>query len=81
MDRELQHICKDLLLLEERGGVKGFFEEPWNSRKLGGLVEDIRNAMIEYQVCIHNPTISSASDTLTRPRYSKTSTTRAVSSL
>jgi len=34
--------------------VKGFFNNVENADKLGGLVEDVRDAMMGYQVCICN---------------------------
>ena len=34
----------------EQGKVDGFFNNAENADKLGGLVEDIRDAMMEYQV-------------------------------
>ena len=36
--------------MEKQGKVKGFFDNVKNSDKLGSLVDDIRDAMIEYQV-------------------------------
>ena len=50
--RQLHHVRRDLLPLENQGKVEGFFKNTENSGKLGGLVEDIRDAMMEYQVCI-----------------------------
>ena len=31
--------------------TKGFFNNVENAEKLGGLVEDVRDAMMDYQVC------------------------------
>ena len=36
--------------MEKQGKVKGFFNNINNADKLGSLVDDIRDAMIEYQV-------------------------------
>jgi len=36
----------------EQGKVQGFFDNIKNADKLGGLVEDIRDAMMHYQVCM-----------------------------
>ena len=36
----------------EQGKVEGFFNNTKDADKLGGLVEDIRDAMMEYQVFI-----------------------------
>ena len=64
--------------MAEQGKIKGFFKNVDNAGKLGGLVEDIRDAMMEYQVCIHELFISDTSDVRTRLRYSKISTTRSL---
>jgi len=48
----LQDVRQDLALLGEQGKVKGFFNNVKNADKLSGLVEDIRGAMIDYQVCV-----------------------------
>ena len=66
--------------MEEQGDVEGFFNNVKNADKLGGLIEDIRDAMMEYQVCIYIPSIPGISEVRTRLRYSKTSMTRAVDS-
>ena len=52
MGRKLYHVRRDLLPLEKQGKIEGFFKNTKNSGKLGSLVEDIRDAMMEYQVCI-----------------------------
>jgi len=51
----LEDIRRDLIPLEEQGKVEGFFNNVENVNRLGGLVEDIRDAMMEYQVCVRNP--------------------------
>jgi len=78
--RKLEDVCRDLALLEEQGRVEGFFNNVVNADKLGGVVEDIRDAMMEYQVCIHSLSISATSDFHIRLRYSKISTTKVVGS-
>lgn len=79
--RKLEDIRQDLVPLEEQGNVEGFFNNVGNADKLGGLIEDIRNAIMEYQVCICEPTTPSPPDICTRLCYSKISTTRILSSL
>jgi len=64
--------------LAEQGKIEGFYKNVDNAGKLGGLVEDIRDAMMEYQVCIYTLFISGTSDVRTRPRYNKISTTRSL---
>ena len=44
--------------MAEQGRVEGFFNNVVNTNKLSGLVEDIRDAIMEYQVCIYNMHIS-----------------------
>ena len=50
--RKLKNIHQDLTQLAEQGGVEGFFNNVENADKLCGLVEDIRDAMMEYQARI-----------------------------
>ena len=52
MGRKLHHVRRDLFPLEKQGKVEGFFKNSENSGKIGSLVEDIRNAMMEYQACV-----------------------------
>ena len=52
----MEEVHRDLTLLSEQGKVQSFFNNIKNADKLGGLVEDIRDAMMNYQVCIsHSP--------------------------
>jgi len=78
--RKLEDVHRDLAPLEEQGDVEGFFNNVKNAEKLGSLIEDIRDAMLEYQVRIHILPIASTSDARTRLRYSKISMTRVVDS-
>ena len=78
--RKLQDVCQELTPLGEQGKVEGFLNNVENADRLGSLVEDIRDAMMEYQVCVHNLPIVGTSDVRIRLRYSKISTTRAVNS-
>ena len=52
--RKLQDIQQELALLGEQGKTKGFFNNVGDAEKLGGLVEDIHDAMMDYQVCASN---------------------------
>ena len=49
--RRLKGASQTLALLGKQGKVKGFFNNVVNADKLNGVVEDIRDAMIDYQVC------------------------------
>jgi len=81
MVRELEKILGELEPLAEQGKVEGFFNNVRNAGKLAGLVEDIRDAVMEYQVCSRDQLISLVSDIYFGLRYNKTSMTRAVNSL
>ena len=48
--RKLEEIRQELALLGEQGKTKGFFNNVENAEKLGGLVEDLRDVMMDYQV-------------------------------
>ena len=52
INRKLEGIRRDLALLGEQGKAKGFFNNVENADKLGGLVEDVRDAVMDYQVRI-----------------------------
>ena len=79
--RKLEDVHRDLTKLAEQGKVEGFFKNVQHVDKLGGIIEDIRDAMMEYQVCIRELSVLETSDVCDRPRYSQISTTRAVDSL
>jgi len=49
--RKLGKVLQELEPLKEQGKAEGFFQNVKNADKLGGLVEAIRIAMEEYQVC------------------------------
>ena len=78
--RKLEGVRRDLTSLEKQGNVEDFFNNVKNADRLGGLVEDIRDAMLEYQVHIPNLSISDTSDVRIRLRCSKISTIRVVGS-
>ena len=48
--RKLGDINQELALLGEQGKTKGFFNNVENAEKLAGLVEDVHDVMMDYQV-------------------------------
>ena len=48
--RKLEDICQSLTLLLEHGKVVGFFTKTENAQRINGLVEDIHEALMDYQV-------------------------------
>ena len=79
--RSLENIHRGLSQLQGQGKIEGFFNNVDNADKLSGAVEDIRDAMMDYQVRIRNLLTFGVSDIRIRPHYSKTSTTRTANSL
>jgi len=67
--RNLLGVCQDLATLKEQGKIEGFVNNVRNADKLGSLVEDIRDGVMEYQVCITNypspPPLTFAPDLVT----------------
>ena len=56
---KLDGVRRDLASLGEQGKIEGFFNNVENADKLGGLVEDIRDAVMDYQVCIASNSLPS----------------------
>jgi hypothetical protein len=49
--RKLDRVLKDLVPLEKRGKVTRILNSTEDADKLVGLADDIRDAMMDYQVC------------------------------
>ena len=60
--RKLEDICQNLTLPGEQGEVVEFLINTENAQKVNGLVEDIHEALLGYQVCILHCPFSSMSD-------------------
>jgi len=75
----LGRVLRELEPLKEQGKTEGFFMNITNAEKLCGLVEDIHDAVVDYQVCNHNNLISHVSDICVRHPYSRASMTTIVS--
>ena len=78
--RKLESIRQELAPLVQQGKVAGFFNNSKNADKLNGLVEDIQDAMVDYQVCPQNY-MSLTSNTHARHHCNKISMIRTVNSL
>ena len=61
--------------------MEGFLNNVKNADKLGGLVEGIRDAVMNYQVRSWSGLTTLVPDICFRRHYSKISITRAVNSL
>ena len=58
-----------------------FLKDPENAQKLNSLVEDIRYALMNYQVCAPNRLVLHTSNTFLRLRCNEKSMTKAVRGL
>ena len=56
--RKLEDIRQELAPLGEQEKIKGFFSNVENADKLGGLVEDVRDAVMDYQACVPSNNLS-----------------------
>ena len=50
VSRELENICQSLTLPAEQGKVVEFLANTENAHKINGLVEDIHEVLMAYQV-------------------------------
>ena len=67
--------------IKTRNDLPGFLNDPENAQRLNCLVEDIRYALMDYQVCAPNPLAVIVSNIYLRLRYDETFTTRVVKRL
>ena len=50
--RKLGDVHQDLASLAEQENITGFLTSAENVQRINGLVEDIREALLDYQVCV-----------------------------
>lgn len=48
---KLEEIDQELVLFVEQGETAGFLANVENTQRINGLVEDIRQVAMDYQVC------------------------------
>ena len=79
--RKLGNILQELIPLADQGKVRGFFTNVKNAEVLSGLVESIRDAVMDYQVGSQSKLITFMPNICFRLPYSKISMNKVVSSL
>ena len=79
--RKLEDISQSLTLPEDEGKVVEFLTNTENAQRVNGLVEDIHEALMDYQVCKLNYSFFTMYDLHARHHCNKISTMRAVNSL
>ena len=50
----MEDVGQELALLAGQGKAAGFLANTENAQRINGLVEDIREVMMDYQVCASN---------------------------
>ena len=76
----LEKALRDLEQLAERSKITGFLNNVKDADTLTGLADDIRDAMMDYQVRIREPSARTMPKFVPRLRCSKTSITRTTDS-
>ena len=79
--RELEGVGQAIGSMPSQNGLMGFLDDPGNARWMNGLVEDIRYALMDYQVCASKRLTLVDSNIYPRLHYNRTSMTRAVKRL
>ena len=79
--RKLKNISQGLTLPAEQEGVVRFLADSENAQRINSLVEDIHEALMEYQVCVADCSFSTMPDLDARLHCNKISTMRDVSTL
>ena len=79
--RKLEDIHQSLILPVEQVEVTEFLTNTENAQRINNLVEDVHEALMDYQVCMLSCSLPTVSDLCTRPHYNKTSTARVFSTL
>ena len=76
----MEDVRRGLALPTEQGKVTGFLNNAENAQRINGLVEEIREALIDYQVCTSIYSFYTVSDFRARLHYNKIYTKRVVGS-
>ena len=79
--RKLEDIYQSLTQLSEQGRAMELLTDAKNAQKVNSLVEDIREVLMDYQVCMPNYSFSTVSDLSFRLHCNKIFTMRAVNLL
>ena len=81
VSRKLKVASQAMDSMMAREDLVDFLNNPENSLRLNGLVEDVRCALMDYQVCTSKRLTLTVSDILLRPHYNETSVMKTVSLL
>ena len=76
--RKLNEVCQAMSTTTTQTDLPDFLNNHENAQRLNGLVEEIRYALMDYQVCTANTLNPTVSNICLRLRCDETSTTRVV---
>ena len=76
--RELEVVSQAMESVTTQDDLADFLNNPENAQRVNDLVEDIRDALMDYQVCILEHPAHTMANTGFRLRYDEISTTRVV---
>ena len=76
--RKLKDICHSLTIPVEQWKATEFLANSGNAQRVNSLVEGIHEALMEYQVCILNWSLSTMSNTHARLQYNRISIIRVA---
>lgn len=77
-DRQLHEISRKMEGIREQQGMRRFVEAGDEAKTISGFVDDIRDAILEYQVCYDGPGCSKVSYMQLRCRYKCSYTSRTT---
>lgn len=78
ISRKLKDVSQAMSPVTTQKDLSHFLKNPENALELNGLVEDIREALMDYQVCTLERLTLTTPDIRHRLQYNETSTMRAV---
>ena len=79
--RKLKEVGQTLEVMTTQDDLAHFLNSPENAWGVNTIVDDIRYAMMDYQVCTQNGLTLIVPNAFLRLHYDKTSTTRAAKKL
>jgi hypothetical protein len=79
--RKLKDVNQTLDSITTQNDLVQFLDNTKNAQQLDGLVGDIHDALMGYQVCALKPLMFITPKQCPRPHYSKISITRAAKQL
>ena len=81
ISRKLEEVIREMNSITTQFDLVDFLNDPDNAQRVDGLVEDVRYALMDYQVCAPERLALLTTNAWLRLRYKEIYTTRAVKRL